>query len=561
MRYILTTAIITLIITQSIFAVPTAYDADIPDNMSAGEYILGYDPGYVDQTKDVSSAWVYVGNNTTDNSLLIKQGCTLAAFKNFVIGGNSGGVNNFLTVEDGELSSTNGAAAIFVGYNGGASNTFIIASDGYVTNSYLSRVGHGAGGNYNSAVISGGVWRCKYRLYCGENTGSYNQFSVTEGGYFSAAEIRLHVNAGSDYNKILVSGTNNSGTASSVILSGGLLCGYNGIGAEVKVEKGGYLECVGSTIGRYGYGHNTVKVDGIGSTWTNLTYINVGWTQKTNSIEVTNGGKVHAVQRISTGYNGGAGNSITVDGEGSLMTTDDIQLGHRYATNNIVTVQNGGKIELTDLFVISTGASTYGNKVIAKGAGSEISAVSCLVGDVGTYSTLEASDQATITLATALTIGDDATGNNNSATFSDRDTTASVGSVIYIGLAGSTNTLTIANEALVKLDGYDIRIDHNGGTNNFLQMQDGYFAWTGSKVSSLTAKESKFKLWNKTTEEFEIVTDLSAAEKEALNYSIVYYATDEEAKAVTGYDGLGGYTIITGGDNTTPPEGTLIIIQ
>ena len=136
MRYILTTAIITLIISQSLFAAPTAYDAALPDQMNEGEYVLGYEPGYVNQTKDITDIWAYIGQDTGGNSLLIKQGCTLAAFKNFVVGGYSGGINNILTVQDGELSSTNGASGIWVGFAGGSTNTLIISPDGVISNNF-----------------------------------------------------------------------------------------------------------------------------------------------------------------------------------------------------------------------------------------------------------------------------------------------------------------------------------------------------------------------------------------------------------------------------------------
>lgn len=556
------TLLLVIISSIACFGEPAAYDADLPSQMNEGEYVLGYEPAYVNQTNHITAPWAYIGNNTGGNSLTIKQGCTLASFKNFVIGGSTYGTNNYVLVQDGALSTTNEFGAIFTGFNGGASNTFVIAPEGYVSNNYICRVGQGAGANYNTCIVSGGVWKTSYRLYAGENTGSYNQFSVIEGGKFYASEIRLNVTENSDYNKVLIDGSNSNNEASSVILTGGVLCGYYGMGAEFTVENGGYIESVGSTIGRYGQGNNRAQIDGTGSIWTNLSYINVGWTQHTNSLEITNGGQVHVEMRISAGYNGGIGNSIMIDGENSLITTGDIQIGHKYATNNIMTVRNGGKVELTDSLIISSGAGTYANKVILSSPESLISAVSCIVGDNGSYSTFDVSDQAAVNLSTALTIGDDATGNNNSAVISDRNTTVSVGGVVYIGLNGSSNTLTIANNALVQLDGYDIRLDHTGtAINNFLQMQGGYFAWAGNKSSALTSKESKFKIWNKITQKFEKVSELSEAEKEALNYSITYCATDEEAEAITGYDGLGGYTILTGGDNTIPPKGTLLIIK
>jgi hypothetical protein len=505
MRYInaIAVAIITLIISKSALAVPTAYDANLPDLMDSGEYVLGYEPAYINETLDYGATTVYFGRNTASNTFLIKQGCTLISGNNSAIGNN--GSYNTTTIEDGGIWQI--GAIFHVGWNGDY-NKIMINENSSVTNTTIAYVGRAGTADYNSAVISGGEWNCGTIFNCGER-GIGNSVEIIKGGTINCADGRIGWTDNSSNNTVTIDGSNTT-SASTWKISGPLTLGryLNASDSKINISNGGQLITSGTSIGRAGSGH-TINIDGKGSKWLEKSYVNLGWGGTKNIVRVSNGATLDSPVGISLGHDlSSHNNSLQVDGEGSTLITRDLRVG-KYGTNNTAIISGASSVSVTNAFII----------------------------------------------------GDIATADNNNTTVTDNDSILYVTSVIYIGLKGSSNTLTVANESLVKLDGYDIRIDHTDSTNNFLRMQGGCVAWVGNRITNLTNKESKFKLWNKATEEFEIVTSLNAAEKTALNYTLAYYTTDEEAKAVTGYDGLGGYTIITGGDNTTPPGGTIIIIQ
>lgn len=101
--------------------------------------------------------------------------------------------------------------------------------------------------------------------------------------------------------------------------------------------------------------------------------------------------------------------------------------------------------------------------------------------------------------------------------------------------SASGNALTIADGGLVKVGG---SLTVGGGTNNFLRLDRGFFALLNDQTSTV----SNFITGGK-------VQTLSGTDwtvnKTPANFLLGYYATDEAAQAVTGYGGLGGYTILT----------------
>jgi T5SS/PEP-CTERM-associated repeat protein len=158
------------------------------------------------------------------------------------------------------------------------------------------------------------------------------------------------------------------------------------------------------------------------------------------------------------------------------------------------------------------------------------------------------SGSGSVFVTNAFNMGTNPGGSENSALITGAGSRLDVGNVIYVGNKGSSNTLAIADSALVKLDGYDIRFDWVApATNNYLRLQAGYFAWAGSRAGSIASKEGYIQLWDDAAAEYKTLSDLTPEERTALNYSVTYYADDASAEVATGYSGLGGYTVVTGG--------------
>jgi hypothetical protein len=144
--------------------------------------------------------------------------------------------------------------------------------------------------------------------------------------------------------------------------------------------------------------------------------------------------------------------------------------------------------------------------------------------------------------------------------------------------------VSAGREALVEVNGFGSKLEVDGqfryqGTNSLVSTEDdaliriatgglNYYtdqtSFIGLASGFFAAKDDMdptiyFKLWDGTS----WVQPATLAAAEALGWSKTTYATDVEALVATGYDGLGGYTIYTGGERKAPivPSGTFIIIK
>jgi T5SS/PEP-CTERM-associated repeat protein len=114
---------------------------------------------------------------------------------------------------------------------------------------------------------------------------------------------------------------------------------------------------------------------------------------------------------------------------------------------------------------------------------------------------------------------------------------------LRLGYFSSGNTLTISDGSLVKVSG-TLSVGVGSGTNTFLRLDGGYLALFNDQTSALTnyITSGKVQTWNGTD---------WAVNTAPGGFSLAYYQTDAAAKSFTGYDGLGGYTILTA---TAVPE-------
>ncbi len=175
-----------------------------------------------------------------------------------------------------------------------------------------------------------------------------------------------------------------------------------------------------------------------------------------------------------------------------------------------------------------------------------------VVGASGTGSMLV--DGGLVTSA-GSTIGFESTG-KGTATVTGLGSQWIVSDNLTVGRQGSDNTLIIANEGLVKVgnsSGETIAFSTmSGANNNSLRLADGYIALFGNQTTYIgeLIGDGSIQLWNGSAWVTATAEDVD----------IAYYATDAEGEAATGYSGLGGYTVATGGVQAVPEPGTSALL-
>jgi len=237
-----------------------------------------------------------------------------------------------------------------------------------------------------------------------------------------------------------------------------------------KVHNGG---SVGGTIGLTGTASNSsVLVTGTNSLWTN-SGTTVGSSGASNSLVISNGGKVanSFVGVIGTTVTG-SNNWVLVTGTNSLWTnTRALSVGVAGGGNSL-TISDGGTVRNAAATFI--GSNSVGNSVLVTGSNSLWAITSSnTVGRSGSGNSMVISNGGKVQNTTA-TIGHDVTATNNWALVTGAGSTWSNSSTLTIGGAfngGGSGTLTVANGGLVAAS--DIAIA--SGSNSIGTLNIGRF--------------------------------------------------------------------------------------
>jgi T5SS/PEP-CTERM-associated repeat protein/autotransporter-associated beta strand protein len=177
--------------------------------------------------------------------------------------------------------------------------------------------------NHNLSVVQ------KYVAFNG--TGAVSQSAGTsDAGWFYVG-----FKPGSSGAYTLTGGTLSSSTAHYV--------GYSGKGT-LSIESGGQASNAYSSIGNFSKSSGTVTVDGIGSKYTNSSWLQVGYGG-TGTLRVQNGGEVTSSGGC-LGNSGGSDGTVTVDGLGSKWT-NSLSLYVGYFGVGALNIKNGGQASNT----------------------------------------------------------------------------------------------------------------------------------------------------------------------------------------------------------------------
>ena len=299
----------------------------------------------------------------------------------------------------------------------------------------------------------------------------------------------------------------------------------------------------------------------------------VGSSNPWNELHILGGSKITSTGAAYVGSNVGSDHSrILVLGTGSSLQVDgELRLGDRSVFNRI-DVEDGGELIIGSQstigyratvglgndcgFVVDDATVKVRNKLIIGYNANNVRNY-ILVRNGGT---LEIEDLS----AARIVIGRQ--GSTNDITLVGRDSRLLMGasannlSIPETPSTGHECTLTLIDAALARIDKNNstaISVGTSGVGGNRVRFAAGFLAWNGDQRASLNVL-TQVSLWNGTA----YVTPGSSEEATALKWSARYYTVEEEAAALlaTGYSGLGGYTVFTGGKSIAGALKTTLVV-
>ncbi len=276
---------------------------------STGEVTVdGFDSRWINTSR------LYVGNAGNGKLSITNGGIGFGGY--FVYIGTNSGSTGKATI-DGSGSEFGSALDLHVGYNG---NGELSVSNGAEGSSTYLYIGYGSGSTGKVTVDgTGSMLTASYALYVG-NSGN-GTLSITNGATVRSSNSYIGDETGST-GMVTLDGIDSTWTN-----SGGLYVGNagNGIlsitnGASVSNSEVAYIGYESGSTGK-------VTVDGVGSTWTNNGWLQIGRWDSSGTLNITNGATVSN----SYGFIGGSPDqvcAVTVDGAGSTWTnTADLHIG------------------------------------------------------------------------------------------------------------------------------------------------------------------------------------------------------------------------------------------
>ncbi len=256
-------------------------------------------------------------------------------------------------------------------------------------------------------------------LYAGSST--LGGFGVVEGGTASTQYLFAGRYPGA------TGAAHALGSGSTLTVSRNIYVGHQGTG-EVLVSQGADMECTGSSSDAFYVGYRagssgTVTVDDLGSLLdTGVCPVYVGYGDDgaaTGTLNITDGGDVHADTTLYVGYNEGATGTISLEDSGSTLNTGYSPLYVGYEGQGTMEIKGGADVD--------SGYAYIGRHAAAMGA--------VLVDGSGSTWDLMMS----ATFYDTLFVGEDGTGTLDVTNGADGRC-----STVYIGAdPGSTGTLTL----------------------------------------------------------------------------------------------------------------------
>ncbi|HXI84802.1 MAG TPA: hypothetical protein VNL17_12020 [Verrucomicrobiae bacterium] len=429
----------------------------------------------------MNSAWIntsffYVGYSGSVNQVTITNAGVVFSSA-LEVGSYGPGSNNTLIVtgHGSTLASTN---SITVG-SFGAHNVLTVAGGGAVSNAY-GYIGYQTTGRTNSVLVtgSGSTWTNTTALYVGLN-GLGNSLTISNGGaVYDGSYCEIGYAATSDRNSVLVTGPGSTwvndllyigqdGASNTVTIANGAKAyGINPYGSSC------YLGYFADSIS------NSVLVTGTNSSWQYVSSLYIGYSSRSNSLTVANGGYLESLLGY-VGGNFGTNNFALVTDPGSIWYNDQYLYVGGGGSRNSLVVSNGG-VAVGHLggyigYPLVTGGGNS-NSALVTDAGSVWSNQNnfLYVGYTCHGNSLMISNGGavvdyTASLGYASTVGID--GSNNFGTVTGVGSVWNNTGSFALGDGSHSNRLTAA--LLGKVAAANIFVGARGGLNNLLRLSNG----------------------------------------------------------------------------------------
>jgi T5SS/PEP-CTERM-associated repeat protein len=466
------------------------------------------------------SAWtntgqLFVGYQGHGNSLIIANSGRVDNTTAYVGGfGSVAGSNNTVTVTD-PGSVWNSSGILYLGYNG-RDNTLIISNGARVSSVSAPTAASGilawnsAASSNNTVIITGAgsTWTNTGGIYHGYSSGG-NKVIVSDGGQLYASHYLQSyastVNPGS--NSLFI-----TGSGSLVHLSGPAGYGYwesvYGPNDTLTIANGGRMNNTEGYVGGSVSGSNTVvTVTGAGSVWSNRSTLFVGYAGPSNRVTVSDGARVDSGAGIlGYLYNGSTllatNNVMEVTGSGSLWhSRGQLFMGYNGHGNTLIVSNGASFINNSSGAGTSVGsyiggfaaASGSNQTIVVTGSGSTWTNTGAIyLGYIAGGNKLRITDGARVDSAYAyvgyLAAPQGYFADNNSVLVSGPGsqwniTGPSGYDLMYLGVYGHGNSLTVTNGGRVNVQGLTYVGGGTSSTNNTLTVTGpGSIYQSGSSV-------------------------------------------------------------------------------
>ncbi|HPA19385.1 MAG TPA: hypothetical protein PLU30_16685 [Verrucomicrobiae bacterium] len=396
---------------------------------------------------------------------LTSRGSTMSNLANFVIGDTGGGAT--FEAQGGAHAFANN---LVVG-NISDGNQMLVTTGAMVANG-IGYIGNDSASSGNAVLVTGtgSLWTNRGELYVGRS-GWGNSLTISNGGVVNNNHGYVGNYAGASNNAVLV-----TGSGSLWINRGELNVGNAGSGNSLTISNGGFVQNVNSRVGNAS-GSNAVIVTGGGSVWTNGNAMYLGVSGSSNNkLTISDGGVVFDFS-ADIGWSSCTRNTATVTGTGSVWNSGGSLSVGSYGWDNALTISNGGAVHDNNGYVGYNAASASNNTVLVTGTGSVWSNRSDLtVGNAGSGNSLTVADGAVVHDNNGY-VGYQTSTTNNAVWVTGGGSLWSNRSDLYVGNYGSGNSLTVSNGGIVH--------DNNGfvgyntsSSSNAVWVTGGGSLWT-----------------------------------------------------------------------------------
>ena len=354
---------------------------------------------------NTNAAWsnLVIGSNSNPQTYSITNGTSV--YSNTIVGLATNSSNNQLIVANTNTLLSN-SINLYVG-NYGASNSMIITNGGIVTGEY-GILGNYSNSSNNSVLVTGArsIWTNAGDIAVGFD-GSGNSLVISNGGAVLGGKDGVGGIIGADIpssnNSVLVTGSDSSWSNSL-----DLFIGFAGNNNSLTISNNAVVRDANGFIGNYYLSsNNVVQVTGTNSLWSNVGNLYVGNSGSSNSLVISNAGRV-TDSNAYIGFDVTGNNSVTVTGTNSTWSNSgNLYIGFE-GSNNSMVISNGGKVADGNGYIGHINTSSN-NSVLVTGAGSLWSNSGSLM--IGASNTLTVANGGTVVAVGGITNSGTLTGN------------------------------------------------------------------------------------------------------------------------------------------------------